>query len=171
LPPVRISIAHSSSIQSTLFSPGLATDGNATSRWSPVSGLPNTPRFERLLVDLGSPRTFNRVIVRWEAAYTPVYVIAATNDLVSWDFPNVTTSGNGGVDTIDFTARSARFVGVAMLQGHPTYFRHTAAPASNCSSCDRPSSARPLTYPRHGSETGPEALDELPARSRLKWHA
>ncbi|SCE21733.1 F5/8 type C domain-containing protein [Streptomyces sp. DvalAA-14] len=56
-----------------------ATDGNPNSRWS-SEYLDN----QWIQVDLGSPQSFDRVVVVWEAAYPKTYVIQVSDDGSAW---------------------------------------------------------------------------------------
>lgn len=98
--------ATASSTQSfTSNTPNKAVDGDPTTRWS--SSYSDN---QWIRVDLGTARTFNRVILRWEAAYGSSYRIEVSNDASSWQTVFSTTVGNGGVDNITFTPATARYV-------------------------------------------------------------
>jgi len=86
-----------------------AVDGNRSSRWGSVEGLSNP---EWLQVDLGKKMTFNRVIIRWEAAYATDYQIQVSND--GKTFTTVSSlSGSTYLTTQHtFKAVSARYVRV-----------------------------------------------------------
>nr|WSX74698.1 discoidin domain-containing protein [Streptomyces sp. NBC_00899] len=56
-----------------------ATDGNPGSRWSSEYADQ-----QWIQVDLGSPQTFDRVAILWEAAYPKTYVIQVSDDGQSW---------------------------------------------------------------------------------------
>jgi hypothetical protein len=84
-----------------------AVDGNVTTRWS--SGFAD-PQW--ITVDLGFIRPFNRVTLRWEAAYARSYQIQVSNDGVTWTSVYATTTGDGGIDSLTGLAASGRYVRV-----------------------------------------------------------
>ncbi|MFI1095319.1 discoidin domain-containing protein [Streptomyces sp. NPDC020917] len=67
-----------------------ATDGDSGTRWS-SDYLDD----QWIQVDLGSARTFDRVVVVWEAAYPKTYTIQVSDDGASWT--DVTTVDNAPV--------------------------------------------------------------------------
>jgi acyl-homoserine lactone acylase PvdQ len=87
------------------FSPGAATDGDATSRWA-SSWTDN----QSITVDLGSTTSVSRVILRWEAAYATDYHLDVSTDNSTWHTVYTATGFNGGVDSDAFTPTSARYV-------------------------------------------------------------
>jgi hypothetical protein len=46
----------------------------------------------------------------WEKAYAISYKIKVSNDATNWKDVYSTTTGNGGIDDIPFTATNARYV-------------------------------------------------------------
>ena len=84
-----------------------AVDGDLTTVWnsSPLIG-------QTLRVDLGSPRTLERVILEWGVPFATRYRIEVSNDDAVWQEVHVTSSGNGGRDIIamGLTARYLRLV-------------------------------------------------------------
>ncbi len=94
---------------STEFSgvePHKAFDGNLGTRWSSRF---SDPQF--IYVDLGTVRTFNQVVLKWETAYGRRYGIYFW-DGSAWQLIYWTNSGDGGIDTINFTPVRARYVGM-----------------------------------------------------------
>jgi hypothetical protein len=89
----------------TGYTPGKATDGDPTSRWSS-----NWSDNQWLRVDLGSARSIGRVILRWEDAYATGYRIEVSSDGSTWRTVWSTTTGNGGTDNDTFAATTARYV-------------------------------------------------------------
>ena len=85
-------------------SAGLATDGNAGTRWS--SAFADN---QWLQVDLGSTRTISRVVLSWEAAYARAFQVQTSRDGSTWTTVHSTTTGTGGTQTIDVTG-SGRYV-------------------------------------------------------------
>jgi len=89
------------------LNPELAVDGKGNTRWS--SALQDDQWF---YVDLGQPQAIDRVVIRWQ---TPAdsYKILASVDGENWE--NVRDNDGiitckGGVETIDFSVREARYV-------------------------------------------------------------
>ena len=94
----------SSSNESGAFTPNLAVDGNGGTRWSSAFSDPQWIR-----VDLGSTRTINRIVLRWETAFGRSYQIQTSNDGNTWTTIRTTTTGAGGVEDFAVTG-SGRFV-------------------------------------------------------------
>jgi F5/8 type C domain len=67
--------ATASSSENSTLGPAKAVDGNVTTRWSSAFSDP-----QWLQVDLGSSKAINRVVLRWEAAYSTSYDIQFSND-------------------------------------------------------------------------------------------
>ncbi|GLY50553.1 discoidin domain-containing protein [Lentzea sp. NBRC 102530] len=86
------------------FPPSNAVDGNAGSRWATDWADP-----QWLRVDLGAVTTFQHVQLVWEGAYGRAYEIQVSDDGNNWRSVHGTTTGNGGVDSIDVTA-TGRYV-------------------------------------------------------------
>jgi hypothetical protein len=83
-----------------------AVDGNTGTRWS--SGF-SDPQW--LQVDLGSVQSICKVVVNWETAYATAYQIQTSTDGTNWTSVYSTTTGTGGVQTLNVSA-SARYVRV-----------------------------------------------------------
>ncbi|WP_367129994.1 discoidin domain-containing protein [Saccharothrix sp. HUAS TT1] len=86
------------------FPPSNAVDGNAGSRWATDWSDP-----QWLRVDLGAVTTFQHVQLVWEGAFGRAYEIQVSDDGTTWRPVHGTTTGNGGVDSIDVTA-TGRYV-------------------------------------------------------------
>jgi hypothetical protein len=89
--------------------PGNVVDGNPLSRWASVQKKDDA----YIDIDLGAPMQFNRMILRWEAAYASAYQIKVSNDGVNFDaVPPVhdETAGKGGVDDFAFPITTARYI-------------------------------------------------------------
>lgn len=97
--------ASASSEENQDYSVSKAIDGNLNTRWS---SLHSDPQWYQ--IDLGQGQPINRVILRWETAYGKSYQIQVSNDAVNWTDVYTTTTGDGGVDDISFTATSARYI-------------------------------------------------------------
>ncbi|NBD24753.1 discoidin domain-containing protein [Paenibacillus glycinis] len=102
--------AASSSMMASLGS-GNAVDGNGTTRW----GSRYTDN-EWIYVDLGAVKTVNRVWLSWEAAYAKAYKIQVSSDAKTWTDVYETAAGDGGIDNIAFTPKSARYVRILGLK-------------------------------------------------------
>jgi hypothetical protein len=81
-----------------------AVDGSAATRWSSAFADP-----QWLRLDLGKVATINRVVLRWEAAYSSSYDIELSTDGATWTRAYADTAGNGGVDDLAISG-SARYV-------------------------------------------------------------
>ncbi|MEI6473054.1 MAG: discoidin domain-containing protein, partial [Holophagaceae bacterium] len=97
--------ATASSTESASYPAALAVDGQAATRWS--SAFTDT---EWLRVDLGAAQTFNRVVLRWEAAYGRGYVLEGSSDGATWTPFYTQASGTGGVEDLSFTSTTARYL-------------------------------------------------------------
>jgi Thaumatin family/F5/8 type C domain len=93
-----------SSTESASFTANLAVDGNGGTRWSSAFSDPQWIR-----VDLGTTRTINRVVLRWETAFGRSYQIQTSADGTTWTTIRSTTTGAGGVEDFAVTG-SGRFV-------------------------------------------------------------
>ncbi len=107
--------ASASSTEFTGVEPYKAFDGNMSTRWSSRFSDP-----QLIYVNLGSVRTFNQVILKWEAAYARSYGIYYWNGS-AWVRVFGTTSGNGGTDTINFAPVRAQYVGMNGTQRATSY--------------------------------------------------
>lgn len=87
------------------YEPAKAVDGSASSRW-----WANDDEDEWLRVDLGSVVKIGRVVLRWHSEYAENYQIRISRDGYDWTRVMEIDHGDGGVDTITFTPRDARYV-------------------------------------------------------------
>src|SRR5258706_1592026 len=81
-----------------------AVDGNTGTRWSSAFSDP-----QWIYVDLGVTTTIGSVILRWEAAYATSFQIQTSTDATIWTTIYSTTTGTGGVQTINASG-SGRYV-------------------------------------------------------------
>lgn len=88
------------------FHPGLATDGDARTRWASDWSDP-----QWIQVDLGSVTSFNHIQLIWETAYGRAYEIQTSPDATTWRTLHSTTTGDGGADDIAVNG-SGRYVRV-----------------------------------------------------------
>jgi hypothetical protein len=96
--------AAASSLENSTFPASNAVDGNTGTRWS--SGF-SDPQW--IYVDLGATHTISKVVLNWEAAYGKAYQIQTSNDATNWTTIYSTTSGTGGVQTLNVSG-SGRYV-------------------------------------------------------------
>ncbi|WP_341679255.1 discoidin domain-containing protein [Niveibacterium sp. SC-1] len=95
-----------SSYQDANGLPGSAVvDTDTTTRWASTATDPSW-----ILIDFGAPTAFNRVILRWEAAYGSAYEIQVSNDKANWTKVYAQAAGTGGVEDFSFPTTSARYV-------------------------------------------------------------
>jgi mannan endo-1,4-beta-mannosidase len=97
-----------SSFYSSSTTGAQAVDGNISTVWRTKknSGLSE----EWISVDLGSPQTFNQVVLKWGGNFPKSYSIRISADNTNWGAIYSTSSGDGGVDTISFSPATARYV-------------------------------------------------------------
>ena len=98
-------VATSSGDQSAGYPASNAVDGSLASRWSSAFVDPSW-----IAVDLGSPQTVDRVVLRWQDAYGVQYQIQTSTDNVNWTTVYTQTAGQGGDEDIRFTAVTARYL-------------------------------------------------------------
>ena len=92
-----------------------AVDGNAGTRWSSTFSDP-----QWLRVDLGASATLCQVTLNWEAAYATAFQVQVSGDGTAWTTVYSTTTGTGGVQTLDVTGtgRYVRMNGTARATGY-----------------------------------------------------
>ncbi len=98
---------------------------------------PDSPEWIR--VDLGSVQSVTRVLLNWENTGKS-FQIQTSTDGTTWSTAYATTNGDGGIDDISFSARSARFVENGMVHSG----RMIGATPSSTSRClqDQPPTSR-----------------------------
>ena len=87
------------------YPPSNATDGKLTTRWASDWSDP-----QWIEVDLGQTYTVSGVQLAWESAYGQAYQIQVSNDNANWTTVYSTTTGVGGVDSINLSGVSGRYV-------------------------------------------------------------
>ena len=105
--PVLLSQGHPvtcSSIENAGTPCANAVDGNAGTRWSSAFSDP-----QWIYVDLGATHTISQVVLNWEAAYGKAFQIQTSPDAVTWTSIYSTTTGTGGVQTLNVSG-SGRYV-------------------------------------------------------------
>ena len=96
--------ATASSSENTSFTAPNAVDGNTGTRWSSAFSDP-----QWVQVDLGATHTVSQVALNWETAYATAFQIQTSNDGSTWTTIYSTTTGTGGVQTLNVTG-SGRYV-------------------------------------------------------------
>jgi hypothetical protein len=107
--------SYATSRESSALSPAQGNDGNAGTRWSSNGSGANG---EWWWVDLGSAQTFDRVVVRWEAAYAAGHFIGWSNDGVNFTGYSYSISAPGAYQ-YSIGTRTARYVGIRMYRRAP----------------------------------------------------
>jgi hypothetical protein len=97
-------MATASSVEASTLGAANAVDGSLSTRWSSAFSDPQWIR-----IDLGVTKSINRVVLRWEAAYSADYDIQFSNDAANWTTVYGDPAGNGGVDDVTLSG-SARYV-------------------------------------------------------------
>jgi acyl-homoserine lactone acylase PvdQ len=82
-----------------------AVDADPTTRWAS-----EWQDNQSITVDLGASRRVARVRLDWEAAYGTAYRIETSTDGSTWKQVHTTSTGNGGIDNVTFSATQARYV-------------------------------------------------------------
>jgi len=106
-----------SSTESADYTPAsAAVDGKTDTRWASTWSDP-----QWLQVDLGSSATISRLVLNWESAYGRAFTVeASANGSSGWSQLYATTTGTGGVQTLDVsgTGRYVRLTGTARSSGY-----------------------------------------------------
>src|SRR6266568_328084 len=99
-----------SSTENASFPASNATDGNTGTRWSSAFSDP-----QWLQVDLGSTASISQVALNWETASASAFQIQTSPDANTWPTIFATTTGTGGVQTLNVTGtgRFVRMLGTA----------------------------------------------------------
>ncbi|TKC86305.1 glycoside hydrolase family 2 [Trinickia terrae] len=109
-------VATSSGAENAGLGPMNAVDGNLNSRFS--SDFNDNAW---ITVDLGQPKLFNRVVLRWENAYGKAYVIESSNDNQTWTPVFTQNAGAGGAEDLSVPATTARYVRMQGVQRATQY--------------------------------------------------
>ncbi len=96
--------ATASSVENATFPASNAVDGNTGTRWSSAFSDP-----QWIQVDLGASASITQVVLNWEAAYAKSFTIQTSPDGTTWTTIFSTTTGAGGVQTLNITG-TGRFV-------------------------------------------------------------
>ncbi|MFF0156137.1 discoidin domain-containing protein [Streptomyces sp. NPDC005263] len=107
--------ATSSSTENTSTPASAAVDGNPRTRWSSAFSDP-----QWLSVDLGATAAISQVVLRWEAGYGRAFQVQTSDDGTTWSTLYSTTTGVGGVQTLDVNGKG-RYVRVHGTQRGTAY--------------------------------------------------
>ena len=99
------------------LSPSAAIDGDFDTRWGSVQQVDPVD----LVVNLGSVKSFDHVIMRWENASSAQYTIDVSSDGKSWNTIVGPVVGKGGVDTQTFPVQTAQYVRMNSLKRNTGY--------------------------------------------------
>jgi hypothetical protein len=157
--------ATASSAENAGTAASAAVDGNTGTRWSSAFSDP-----QWLQVDLGSQATISQVVLNWEAAYAKSFQIQTSNDTSTWTTIYSTTTGTGGVQTLNVTGtgRYLRVYGTvrATQYGYSIWelqvFTGTGTPASPTPTPTTTPTGPPVTG---GGSLGPNVIVFDPSMS------
>ncbi|HVJ19633.1 MAG TPA: discoidin domain-containing protein, partial [Polyangiaceae bacterium] len=100
--------ASASSSENSAKTASKAIDGDLATRWSSAFSDP-----QWLSVDLGAVRVVNRVVLRWEAAYSRKYTIQmASSSAGPWITVYANNGGDGGTDDLRGILAAGRYLRV-----------------------------------------------------------
>ncbi len=83
----------------------MAVDGNAGTRWESAYSDP-----QWIQVDLGATYNICHVRLTWETAYATGYQIQVSTDATNWTSIYSTTTGDGGVDDLNWLSGTGRYI-------------------------------------------------------------
>jgi hypothetical protein len=142
--------ATASSTENASFPASAAVDGNTGTRWSSAFSDP-----QWLQVDLGATASISQVVLQWEAAYATGFQIQTSNDAATWTSIYSTTTGTGGVQTLNLTGsgRYVRMYGTtrATAYGYSLWEFQVYGTLGSSGSCGTTSAA--LNHPATASST------------------
>lgn len=107
--------AYATSQESSSYPPSQGNDGNSGTRWS--SQVSSTLGEQWWWLDLGT-QTYDRVIIRWEAAYAASYFVGWSTNGTNYTGYSYTASA-AGTYTHSLGTRTARYVGIQMKTRAP----------------------------------------------------
>ena len=112
---LRKTAAASSSAGSNI--PGNATDSTTWRNYLSTKWTSAASDSQWIRVDLGSPTTVNRVILKWDSAYAKAFKIQVATDTSAWtDVFGTTNAGPRSVTDETFPATTARYVRMLGIQ-------------------------------------------------------
>lgn len=116
LPPINLALevkasASSHSLTDPYFGPSSAVDGKLYTRWASATWASKDGSDKQWFqIDLGTPKMFNRVVVRWAKGFGILYTVAASIDGKRWQEVVKQANGHGGTEQFDFDPVQARYV-------------------------------------------------------------
>ena len=99
-------VATASTVEAPSYGPGMAVDGDASTRWSSGQWMQPTA-VAWIAVDLGAVYDVDRVTLDWEAAYAVDYQIQVSDDGSDWTTVQ-SVVGNTTSGVIAYSGLSAR---------------------------------------------------------------
>jgi len=100
--------AAASSAEVDTLAASKATDGNDVSRWASLEGVSG---IEWLSIDLGSEKSINTVLIKWESAFAKTYQLQVSPDGVNYtDVATVNNTKKIAQDIKTFADTKARYV-------------------------------------------------------------
>ncbi|HEY8241463.1 MAG TPA: discoidin domain-containing protein, partial [Kiritimatiellia bacterium] len=91
--------------------PGLAMDGDTTTRWSST-----WTNGQWWLADFGTAQEIRKLVLQWETAYAKSYDVSLSEDGTTWTKIFSETNGNGAADTISIEPRNARAIRIDLRE-------------------------------------------------------
>lgn len=87
------------------YAPGLAVDGNTSTRWwaKSTSG-------QWLKIDLGARMKISKVALRWHSYYAREYEVRVSTDNSNWTRVADANYGKGGLEQWSFSSRDVRYI-------------------------------------------------------------
>lgn len=89
-----------SSVESALFPPENAVDGNPKTSWSSAWSDP-----QWIAIDFGTSTKFNQVELDWTASYALAYQLQVSDDGLHWQTIYTQNDGKGNTETINVSAQ------------------------------------------------------------------
>lgn len=88
-----------------------AVDGDLATYWQTKKAVgKKVPTSEWIAVDLGDPAMIERITLEWDAHHATGYALQVSEDGAAWSDVFQTATGDGGTDSVDLPATTARFV-------------------------------------------------------------
>jgi hypothetical protein len=169
--------ATASSVESGAFPASAAVDGNTGTRWSSAFSDP-----QWIQVDLGATASISQVVLTWEVAYGTSFRVQVSDNAATWTDIYTTTTGTGGVQTVD-VAGSGRYVRMyGTTRGTPYGYSlwefqvYGSLPADGCgttnAAANRPATASSIenaTFPAGAAVDGNPGTRWSSAFSDPQW--
>lgn len=99
---------------SAIFAAENLIDGDTSTRWSSAAQDSAT-----VLLDLKKSYLVTRLLLHWEASFAPQYEVLLSENGTVWKLATTIKNGDGGIDSIQFTATPARFVKIIATKKAP----------------------------------------------------